>query len=238
LHLPALHKTRHNSPTGNLKALQAVHNLYSIPVYRMPKMTRWLLVCLSLLLSACSTVDVISTAKAVADAALEKTGLKKPELPPVPESQLPPRRIAMRLHAGDNLNTDAAGRPLALLVKIYKLKNAVPFQQASFDTMLSSTKEKEALAHDLLEVREVMLIPGQRLQWEEKVTKEAVALGVVALFRAPAAQRWKFAFNATQVEKTGITLGFHACAMSVTAGVLVPDSGLTNIELLSPAQCS
>jgi type VI secretion system protein VasD len=195
------------------------------------------LVWSGLFLTGCSTVDVVSTAKAVADVALEKAGIKKPTTPQVPESQQPPRVISIRLYAGDNLNADSAGRPLALLVKIYKLKSAVAFQQAGFDTMLSPVKEKEALGQDLIEVREIMLIPGQRLQWEEKVSREAGVLGIVALYRAPSSQRWKLAFNASQVEKTGITVGFHACAMSVTSGVLVADSGLSNTQLLSPAPC-
>jgi type VI secretion system protein VasD len=206
--------------------------LHKMRIYLCPVLSSGLI-----LLAGCSTVDVVTTAKAMADVALEKTGLKKPTTPKLPESQLPPRLVSMRLHAGDNLNADPSGRPLALLVKIYKLKNAMAFQQAGFDTMLSPIKEKETLGQDLVEVREIMLIPGQRLQWEEKITQEAGVLGIVALFRAPAAQRWKFAFNTAQVEKTGVTVGFHACAMSATTGVMVTDSGLSNTQLLSAAPC-
>jgi type VI secretion system protein VasD len=64
----------------------------------------------------------------------------------------------------------------------------------------------------------VMLIPGQRYEIGEKVTREAYFIGVDALFQAPAEQRWRLAFAAADAEKSGITVGLHACAMSVGAG--------------------
>lgn len=194
-----------------------------------------LLMAFITLSTGCSTVGVLSTAKAVAEAALEKTGLKKPD---IPDAQRPPRVVNVSLHAGPNLNVDAAGRPLALLVKLYKLKNPLAFQQASAETFLSPTKEKEVLGQDIVEVREVMLIPGQRLQFEEKVAREAGVLGVVALFREPASQRWKFAFDAAEAEKTGVIIGFHACAMTVASGALVGVSSETTATLLSSTPCS
>lgn len=154
-------------------------------------------------------------ASPLASVALDMLGLKHSA--PVPEAQQAPRQVAIRLHAGENLNADRSGQPLALVARIYKLRQSAAFEQAPYDSFLNAQKEKELLGSDLLEVREVLLIPGQRYEMVEKVSREAYYIGVVALFRAPAAQRWRMAFGTSEAEKSGITIGLHACAMSVGA---------------------
>ena len=152
----------------------------------------------------------------VAGAALEASGLRK--APELPDSQKPPRTIAIRLHAADKLNVDATGQPLALVARIYKLRQSAAFEQAPFATFLNAQAEKEALGADLLEVKEITLVPGQRYEVTEKVAREAGYIGIVALFRAPAAQRWRLAFVASEAEQAGLTVGLHACALSTGAG--------------------
>lgn len=155
-------------------------------------------------------------AGSIADAAMEMAGIRKP--PELPDAQKPPRNVAIRLHASQNLNAGAGSQPLALAARIYKLRQTAAFQQMPFDGFLSAHGERELLGNDLLEVKEVMLIPGQRYEIVEKVTREAYFIGVVALFRSPAEQRWRLAFSAGDAEKSGITVGLHACAMSVGGG--------------------
>jgi type VI secretion system protein VasD len=79
------------------------------------------------------------------------------------------------------------------------------------------------------------LSPGQVLDLKEKMIPEATYLGVVALFRSPAAQRWRFAYATSDVE-SGVTIGVHACAMTSTNAA---PSGMTVAEtaLLSPVRC-
>lgn len=147
----------------------------------------------------------------LASAALQMIGLK--DKAEVPDAQKPPRQIAIRLQAAGDLNTDAAGRPLALVARIYKLRQNAAFEQAPYDSFLSAQKEKEALGADLLEVKEVMLIPGQRYEAAEKVSREAYYVGVVALFRAPSPRHWRLDFEAGAAEKSGIDVKAGACAI-------------------------
>jgi type VI secretion system protein VasD len=147
---------------------------------------------------------------------LEAAGLRKP--PPLPEAQLAPRNVALRLHAARRLNVDARGQSLALLVRVYKLRQRTAFEQAPYAAFLSPQTEREALGADLLEVRELTLVPGQQLELNEKLAREAGWLGVVALFHTPARQGWRVAFAAPDAERAGVTLGLHACALSVGAG--------------------
>ena len=151
----------------------------------------------------------------LANAALQMAGVAKPP-PELPDAQKPPRNVSIRLHAAQRLNTDADGRPLALVARIYKLRQSAAFEQAAYDSFLDAQKEKAALGADLMEVKEVLLVPGQRYEIEEKVSKEAYFIGVVALFRAPAAQRWRATFAAADAERGGITVGLHACALSIS----------------------
>ncbi len=179
----------------------------------------------------------ISVIGAAASTALQVAGIGKP---PVPDSQKPPRDIALMLAAGSNLNAAKDNHPLALVVRLYALKDPTSFQQAPFDTFTDPAKEKNALGADLLSVREVTLIPGQHYQMTEKVTREAQAFGVVALFRDPALQRWKFAFDPAKSEKSGIMIGLHNCAMTVTSGSVIasdPRLPMQPLNLLSSVSC-
>lgn len=146
--------------------------------------------------------------------ALEATGLRKP--PELADAHKPPRSVALRLHAGSRLNLDQRGRPLALAVRIYQLRQKEAFEQTPYDAFLDARQERERLGADLLDVREVMLVPGQRVELLEKVGREAGYLAVVALFQRPAEGRWRTAVKAADAERDGLTVGLHACAL--TAG--------------------
>lgn len=149
--------------------------------------------------------------------ALEATGLRKPA-PPDAQLATQPRKVALHLRAAARLNVDAHGQALALLVRIYKLRQRAAFDSAPYAAFLSPQAEREALGADLLEVSEITLVPGQHLDLDQTVAREAGYLGVVALFHAPARQGWRVAFAAQDAEQYGITLGLHACALSVGAG--------------------
>lgn len=187
------------------------------------------------MLASCSVgTQVLAGA---ASGALEALGVKPSN---VPESQKPPRQVPVRLYAGSNLNAAGDNRPVAMVVRIYALKEPTSFMQAPYDAFLDPAREKQVLGAELLNVREVTLIPGQRYEVSEKVSREASTLGVVALFRSPAAQRWKFAFDTVKGEKSGITIGLHACAMTLTVGeAITPTDGVQRsaLNMLSPASC-
>jgi len=151
-------------------------------------------------------------------------GLRKPapseasQLAAQSAAQMQPRKVALHLHAAPRLNVDAHGQPLALLVRVYTLRGSGAFNQAPYAAFLSPETERAALGADLVDAREVMLVPGQHVDLDESLAREAGYLGVVALFRSPARQGWRAAFAAPEAEKIGVTLGLHACALSVGQG--------------------
>ncbi|KVN86867.1 hypothetical protein WK66_23285 [Burkholderia ubonensis] len=186
------------------------------------------------LLAGCVAAPLIGSA---ASAVMQAAGVGKPELP---DSQKPPRNVGITLAAASNLNAANDNKPLALVVRLYALKDPTSFQQAPFDSFTDPDKEKATLGADLLNVREITLIPGQRYTATEKVSREAQAFGIVALFRDPALQRWKLTFDPAKSEKSGIIIGLHNCAMTVTGGaVIAPQQGAPSqpLNLLSSVRC-
>ncbi|RQH09911.1 type VI secretion system lipoprotein TssJ [Paraburkholderia dinghuensis] len=183
------------------------------------------------------SIFVASIQLAGCAAALQLAGIGKPELPDI---QKPPRNLGITLIAAQNLNAATDNKPLALVVRLYALKDPTSFQQATFDTFTDPAKEQSTLGSDLLSVREVTLIPGQRHHATEKISREAQAFGIVALFRNPAMQRWKLTFDPAKSEKSGIMVGLHNCAMTVTGGTVIQsDRALPAqpLNLLSSVTC-
>jgi type VI secretion system protein VasD len=181
------------------------------------------------MIAGCATNGMI-------DKGLELVGLKKPEaatlpteLPAGTSGDLPTlngtmpslplqRQIALRIHAGQVLNVDTSGRSLALVIRIYRLRGMSEFTQATYPMFVANTPDKPIAGEDVISSKEIVLVPGQRYEVIEALPRDATHLAVVALFRSPDSQRWRFVFDAKSAAKTGVTLGAHGCALSVGVG--------------------
>ena len=177
-------------------------------------------------MSGCGTT---SDGSGLLDRGLQAVGLQRPQpqMPAldgvsgtVPTNVLPlSRKITLRLHAGDVLNTDAGGRSLSVVARIYKLRDKTAFESAPYADFLELKPAKAPeFAADVVEAKEVVLTPGKQYDVIETVGVDAPYFAVVALFRAPAQQRWRFVFDAKSAAASGVTMGVHACALSVSAG--------------------
>ena len=129
--------------------------------------------------------------------------------------------IPLRIHAAANLNQGTHKKPLAQVIKIYHLRATERFEQTAFDSFLDDTQELRALGSDLVNSREMLLLPEQHYEFNEKLENGAAYIGIVAFFRQPAERRWRFAYDANASAQTGITLGVHACALTSTQGTLI-----------------
>lgn len=163
--------------------------------------------------------------------AFDATGMRKA---PRADAPAPPRNIALRLHAAPKLNADARGRPLALLARVYTLRQNAAFEAAPYATFLTPGLDREAFGADLVEVKEVTLVPGRHYEVVEKVSREASYVGIVALFHSPAPQRWRMSFDAAEAESAGVTVALQACALSAGTGAKPQAPGGT---APGPARC-
>lgn len=187
------------------------------------------------LLSGCAGTGVDAGAaadKPLLAGAMEAVGLRKPPPPPLPEAQQPPRNVTLRLHAAKRLNVDARGQSLALLVRVYKLRQRGAFDAAPFAAFLSPQAEREALGADLVEVKEVTLVPGQQLALADRLARDTGWLGIVALYHSPAREGWRLAFAAGEAEQAGVTVGLHACAMNVGSGAAASGAAVKPMSLV------
>lgn len=149
----------------------------------------------------------------------------------------PPKNVSLQVYAADNLNADSNGKGLSAVMRIYKLKDATSFNQAPIDTLADPDRAKQFLGADLIEVKEHLLLPGQRYQIQEKVDAKNGFLAVAILFRNPYPQRWKLAMANTEIkESKPIVMGAHACALNVTSG-LPERNKLDSTFLVSIAPC-
>lgn len=193
---------------------------------------RCLLLLASISLCACSTAMQIASDKA-AELALNAVGIKLPDNPNLPR---PAKTINLHIEAAKDLNAGDDGQGLSAIMRLYKLKDRNAFMSTPYSAFSSPEKEKQALGGDLLEMKELVLSPGQTLDLKEKLTAETVYLGMVTLFHTPDPKRWRFAFASSDVDSAGITVGIHSCAMTATN--VVP-SGMASGEaaLLTTAKC-
>lgn len=164
------------------------------------------------------------------DTTLQKVGLRQPE----PEA----RQVHVRLHAGENLNAGTGTRPLSLVVRVYQLRDRTRFEQAPFEVFVDEQREIDVLGGDVLAVTEFLLAPGQRHEVLEQLPAQGRHLGVVALFRQPAAVRWRLTFDPAAGAKDGITIGLHACAMTTSSLGALQTALAGEAHSLSGSRCS
>jgi type VI secretion system protein VasD len=153
---------------------------------------------------------------------MESLGIAKPNSPDAAgesATRLPrARQVRLRLHAASQLNLDPAGRPLAVVARIYRLKGSTGMLQATYETLRDAARDGPQGLEEVIDVREIVLAPGEHQDVVEALPDGATHLAIVALLRSPDPQRWKFIFDAREAASTGLVIGIHACAMSVAQG--------------------
>ncbi|MDR2881143.1 MAG: type VI secretion system lipoprotein TssJ [Azoarcus sp.] len=145
--------------------------------------------------------------------------------------------LSIKVYAGQQLNTTNSTRPLSLVLKVYVLRSPERLRTLTYAQIASSDSEKEGLGEDLVAIREIVALPGQSYDLVVKVPGEATTIGVVGMFRAPFASRWKLAFDAKRSFKSGIIVGAHACALTASEGGLINDISPPSVQSLVGVQC-
>ncbi len=130
------------------------------------------------------------------------------------------QEVPLRIFTADNLNAGTSDNALGLVMKVYQLRSPHAFEQATFNDFLDDDTIAQALGDTMIKGRQMLLLPGHRYTSVQKFPADVHYLGFVALFRSPAAHRWRFLYDVSKSRSGGISLGVHACALSSTAGKL------------------
>jgi len=173
------------------------------PLHRFPGLIAVPL--LAAALSACSG------GPALPDAVRGLAGLRPP-------AQSAPRNVTLRLDAARRLNVEKHGQPLALVVRIYTLRQHAAFDAAPYAAFLAPDTERAALGPDLVDVRELTLVPGQRVESTQQLAPDAGFVGVVALYHTPAPGGWRLVVPASEAARAPLALELGACALRQAGG--------------------
>ena len=111
-------------------------------------------------------------------------------------------KVILTSDGGNQLNPDAEGKPLSVVMRVYQLTDLERFAATDAETLWDAPQK--ALGNTLVETREITLLPGigQIDQWP--LAKSARYVGVAAFFRDEQDARWKVAFDANSLRKDGI----------------------------------
>lgn len=196
----------------------------------MEKIAKRLLYCSSFLLASCST-HVETVASKMTESAFAAVGIASNS------KTAPPRSLIVQVDAARDLNAGVDGQGLPTVARVYKLRSPTAFMAAPYVHFTTAEKEKLSLAGDVIEVKEIVLLPGQTTVIEESMPSEAAYLGVIAMFRTPSPNRWRLTFSKPPGDRHVVKIGAHTCAL--TATTLAP-LGMTLNESthLSASRCT
>ena len=115
-----------------------------------------------------------------------------PPPPPTPKEVEPcqdPEKLSLIVDGAPNLNRGPDGQPLSTVVRVYQMKGVTRLGMVSLDELIRS--EKDALADELLDTKEIMLPPLGRIVPELVRRPEATHVAVAAFFRRPTGSSWR-----------------------------------------------
>lgn len=163
----------------------------------------------SLFVSACGAVPAVQIAGAAMNAALETAGLKAPSSPDALRVQ------PITITTSSDANTTDGGQPLSVVVRIYQLRGTTAFDTLRYAQIGDVAAEKALFGDALAGVRELVLLPGRSYRTEEMVPGDVSHIGIVALLRKPADQRWRLALERRGSKE--LAIGLDVCGLGAVA---------------------
>ncbi|EJM72164.1 type VI secretion system lipoprotein TssJ [Pseudomonas sp. GM55] len=149
-------------------------------------------------------------------------------------------KVILTSDGGNQLNPDASGKPLSVVLRVYQLTSLERFASVDADSLWDDPQK--ALGNTLIENREITLLPGMGQVDKWPLNKAAGYVGVAAFFRNDENSRWKVAFDANSLRKDGIWFSSDGLrvlvdnnTVSAVSGVDVLDKPKTREQLAKAA---
>ncbi len=124
----------------------------------------------------------------------------------------------IRGQADPVLNRDVSGKSLSVVVRLYQLKQPTEFSKLAFESLASGRPESDFLGAELIEKSEVVVLPGTQHVSTATLSEQANYLGVVAFFRQPEPQYWRYLIPASQIRSKGVTFRLQDCYIRLIDG--------------------
>jgi type VI secretion system protein VasD len=141
---------------------------------------------------------------------------KPPPPPPPPKPPPPPPKLAIRIEAAASVNPDARGRPSPIVVRVYELKSAAPFEAADFMSLYQ--QDRSALGSELVAREEFMLEPGEIRTLDKLLAPDVRAVGVMAAFRELERARWRTTVSVSAGRDNALAFWLEDVAVRGSAG--------------------
>jgi type VI secretion system protein VasD len=137
-------------------------------------------------------------------------------------------KVILTSDGGNQLNPDASGKPLSVVIRVYQLTSLERFSSTDADTLWDDPQK--ALGNTLIENREITLLPGMGQVDKWPLNKAAGYVGVAAFFRSDENSRWKVAFDANSLRKDGIWFSADGLRVLVDNNTV---SAVTGVDVLN-----
>lgn len=124
-----------------------------------------------------------------------------------------PTEIEAIMSASDDVNPDADGEASPLVVRMYELKSATSFNNATFFSLYDS--DIAELGEDMKGKEEFELQPGQKLELERELKPEVRYVGFLASYRDLDNASWRAVVEVPEGESTDMTIAFQRLAIKV-----------------------
>ena len=133
-------------------------------------------------------------------------------------------KVILTSDGGNQLNPDASGKPLSVVLRVYQLTSLERFASVDADSLWDDPQK--ALVNTLIENREITLLPGMGQVDKWPLNKAAGYVGVAAFFRTDENSRWKVAFDANSLRKDGIWFSSDGLRVLVDNNMVSAVSGV------------
>ena len=102
---------------------------------------------------------------------------------------LVPNVLTIDVQAAVNLNPSSSGRPSPVVVRVYELKAAAPFESADFLSLFE--KDQATLGGDVIARDEFVLRPGETKAIKRELDADSKFIAVMAIFRDLERSKWR-----------------------------------------------
>lgn len=119
--------------------------------------------------------------------------------------------------SGDRvINRDEGGNPLSVVVRLYQLTDAKAFSRLTLEDVSNGRSDAELFGGEFVARSEIVVVPGQRAASPAQLDAQARYVGVVAMFRQPDPDHWRYLIPAERIRS-------NSSGIAATLGNLFAD---------------
>ena len=121
--------------------------------------------------------------------------------------------FTLQISTTPSLNARADGRALALLVRVYHLKSKEAFLARTYHDLSQGDGKLEGAG--IIDMKELVLRPGQTHRSAEVLQANAPYIGIVTLYQQPAGDHWRIVLDRATIKanKQVVKLVAGTCAL-------------------------